>query len=227
VEITCPGCGKVYERPAWEVRKGLRYCEPACYNRHRTGKKRGPYKGHEPEERTCEVCGKVFLVGGVGRPPRSQRRCSDACRIAGRYRHGRKAKALTATDAAYLAGIIDGEGSVILYMRRDVVALRVTVANTSRPLLERIQAATGIGDVHQQRAESATHRASFSWRCNAEAAESLLAQLRPFLFLKTAQADLAFATQARLRDPAQKADRSWHLLACEQMRALNRRGPAS
>lgn len=226
MEINCPNCGRRNDFPAWQIRKGRRFCDPACYRQWSVGQKRGHYKGHEPEEKPCIVCGTLFVVGGRGNPPRKTRFCSTTCRDAGRYRRGAKARLMADTEAAYLAGVLDGEGSVILYMRRDVVALRVTVANTYRPLLERVQQLTDVGDLYHQRDATAKHKAAYSWRCNAEAAESLLVQVRPYLVVKAAQADLALETQARLRDPAAKADRSWHLGACEQMRALNRRGPA-
>jgi hypothetical protein len=215
----CQGCGKAVARGE------RRFCSITCYHEHRKGQVRGYYKGHEPEEKTCVVCGTVFVAGGRGNPPRRQRFCSKECTSAGRYRRGARARVLTVAEAAYLAGILDGEGSIILYLRRDVVALRVVVANTNRALLDWIVRTVGVGDVYAQREATETHAAAWSWRCNAEAAETLLGQLRPYLRIKAPHADLALATQARLRDPAQKADRSWHLTACEQMRALNRRGP--
>jgi hypothetical protein len=233
VKVPCPACGKVHERPAWEARRGKRFCDDACYATWATGRTRGPYKGHEPEERRCEVCGKPFLVGGRGRPSRRARKCSPECRAAGRFRSGAKTNKLRQTDAAYLAGLVDGEGSIMLYMRRDVVALRLAVTNTYRPVLDWIAEITGVGKVHAQyparpstlEGRMFTRKATWAWNCNAQAAETLLAQLRPHLRIKPAQADLALEVQARLRDPAAKADRTWHLAACERMRKLNRRGP--
>jgi hypothetical protein len=51
----------------------------------RRGKKRGYYKGHEPEEKACLVCGSKFLVGGRGRPMRSVKFCSPECRCKAKY----------------------------------------------------------------------------------------------------------------------------------------------
>lgn len=128
-------------------------------------------------------------------------------------------------DAAYLAGIIDGEGSIILYKRRDVVAVMLTVSNTAKKLLDWIADKTDVGAICAQSKETEKRKASWFWRCNADAAESVLQQIRPHLVVKSAQADLALQTQKQLRDPALKADRSWQLECLDKMRALNKRGP--
>lgn len=54
----------------------------------------------------------------------------------------------------------------------------------------------------------------------------MLRQLQPYMFTKRAQCDLAITFQERLRTPALKADRTWQREALEEMRTLNRRGPA-
>lgn len=130
-------------------------------------------------------------------------------------------------DAAYLAGIIDGEGSVILYKRREVVAVMLTVSNTAKQLLDWIADKTGVGAVCSQYKETEKRKATWFWRCNADAAESVLQQIRPYLVLKSAQADLALATQKQLRDPGLKATHSWQMEYLDKMRALNKRGPVT
>jgi hypothetical protein len=62
------------------------------------------------------------------------------------------------------------------------------------------------------------------WHCNADAAYSVLQQIRPFLKIKGEQADLAIETQERLRVPGLKADRSWQNEYRLRMKELNRRG---
>ena len=130
-------------------------------------------------------------------------------------------------DSAYLAGILDGEGSIIMYKRRDVVAVMLTVSNTAKKLLDWIADKTGVGAVCAQYQETEKRKATWFWRCNADAAESVLRQIRPYLVLKSAQADLALETQQQLRDPALKSDRSWQMESLKKMRALNKRGPRS
>lgn len=153
--------------------------------------------------------------------------CSNACSFKARYRRGRIATTLSSTQAAYLAGLIDGEGSIVLYMRRDVVAMRVMVSNTHRGVLDWIQSLTGVGQTFNTRPETALNKASFQWWCNADAAESVIKQIHPYLIIKKTQAELALETQERLRNPQLKADRLWQAEYRLRMKALNRRGPVA
>lgn len=225
VSLVCQGCGTTYQRFPWEVKRGngTKYCGPACYHNARTGVVRGDYK--EPEERTCPVCQKVFLVGGRGRPPRDAKTCSVGCQRVSRYRKGTRANALNVEQAAYLAGLIDGEGCVMVNLHRDVASIRLVIANTSRAVMDWLCEVTGVGAVITQKAPNARSRVGYLWMCNAETAESVLLQTRPYMVIKPVQADIALDTQQRLRDPALKADRSWQLEAHARMKSLNRRGP--
>jgi hypothetical protein len=65
------------------------------------------------------------------------------------------------------------------------------------------------------------HKPLYTWLVSAEAAESVFRQMRPFLKIKRAQADLAIRIQEDLRDPEKKADRSWQEQVVLQMQTLN------
>lgn len=223
--FTCDQCGKEFQRRPFERRLYKHtYCSAACFQASTVG--HVAYNIVEPEARTCPVCGTEFLVGGRGRRQRDTVFCSDACKFAGRFRRGKSASDLSPVDAAYLAGFIDGEGSIMLYMRRDVVAIRLTASNTVKAILDWIATTTGIGRVQHMRAESPVHAASYAWQANGDGAVSVLRQIRPYMRVKVAQADLAIATQERLRQPHLKADRAWQAEWRTQMQTLNRRGPA-
>ncbi len=223
VALICQQCGREFHRPPWEVQRGrTKYCSRACYHEASIGH-RG-YNTVEPIERICESCGKSFLTGGRGRAKIDQRFCSRSCQQRSRYRHGAKALELQAIDAAYIAGFIDGEGSFILYRRRDVVAFRISAANTVLSVLQWIADVTGVGAVIEQQSRNANHRNSAWWTCNAEAAESVTRQILPYLRIKRAHAELALSVQERLRDPKLKADRTWQQEAITQMQALNKLG---
>lgn len=128
-------------------------------------------------------------------------------------------------DAAYLAGFIDGEGSIMLVARTTGGAhLRVTIANTDRPILDWVADVTGVGQTYLQRDATEKHKAGYAWRVAGDGAESLLLQIRPFLRIKARQADLALEHHARLRDPALKSDQSWQQANLLRMKELNRRG---
>lgn len=220
---TCVVCGKAFYLAPWEIRQGKgRYCTRACYYETLKGKERPSLRRRSIQ--TCAVCGKEFEVGGQAKH-RGQVMCSWDCARRARYRSGTQSQTLTDTDAAYLAGFIDGEGSVMLYHRRDVAALRITASNTSRGVLDWIAMVTGVGQVVSHKRSSEIHKTPHWWQANAEAAESVLRQIRPHLKIKQEQADLALSVQERLRVPALKADRTWQQEAIAQMKALNKRGP--
>lgn len=226
VDFVCQQCGGVSRRRPWQTSKDgqlIRYCSSACYAVARTGKPRGDY--FEPEERQCVVCSTSFLVGGRGRPLKRTRFCSNACKFAGRYRHGASAKALTEIDAAYMAGLVDGEGSIMVLNHRGVAHIRIAVANTYLPVLDWIVEVAAVGFVAMKKMVNPKHKPGGQWWCSAEAAESVIKQIRPYLKIKPAQADLALETQERLRNPSLKADRSWQTDYIERSKTLNRRGP--
>jgi hypothetical protein len=214
----CETCGNQFtpDKP------GRKYCRRSCYTKAQTGAVRLSIR--KREDRACIVCGKVFEVGGRAKD-RSQETCSIACGNLTRYRHGSATLVLIPTDAAYFAGIMDGEGSIMVLTKRDTCILKLSVSNTHRPLIAWLQEITGIGSIVTQRRASERHSECRYWQCYSEAAESLLKQILPYLRIKRAQADLALSVQERLRDPKLKADRVWQQEAVAQMQAMNKRGP--
>lgn len=224
VAFTCQNCGKAFTVKGWKANKGRgKYCSPECFHQASIG--HPGYNRIEPEEKVCIVCGKAFLVGGRGRKLKKQLMCSDECQRVSRYRHGARAKMLLATDAAYLAGFIDGEGSIMLYGRRDKVALKLSISNTSKPVLDWVEDITGVGKVMLHRKADHRIRTTWMYQSNSEAAESVIEQILPYLIIKKEQAKLALETQERLRNPALNADRVWQQEYIAQMRSMNKRGP--
>lgn len=104
------------------------------------------------------------------------------------------------------------------------VSVRLTVSNTHLGCLNWIAGATGIGRIQQTREASATHKAGFFWLAHNDGADSVLRQVRPYLRIKSAQADLAMHVIQRLRTPKDKATFAWQTEFKARMRALNRRG---
>jgi hypothetical protein len=147
------------------------------------------------------------------------------CQYKSRYRHGSRSMDLPVEVAAYIAGLVDGEGSIILYKRGTGVQMRLTIANTYQPVLSWMVDVTGVGAVITRSSTNINHKAGAWWQANSEAAETVLRQIRPYLIIKAEQADLAISTQERLRDPALKSDRTWQEEYRVRMGYLNRRGP--
>lgn len=202
---------------------GRRYCSVDCYYEARKGVARLDLR--KRETRTCETCGGEYEVGGRTGRLRTSRFCSRAHARAARWRTGSTASVLNLAQAAYLAGIVDGEGSIILYRRGRGASLRLAVASTDTRLLDWCVATTGVGGFLMKPRANPNHKASGQWACNSQAAESVISQLEPFLVIKREQAALALDFMRRLRMPADKARSDWQEEYRQAMARMNRRGP--
>jgi hypothetical protein len=76
----------------------------------------------------------------------------------------RTVKELSPVDAAYIAGLIDGEGTVSLLRkhRQDSRQVVVSVSNTERPLLDYLIEAIGAGKVTGKRVYADRHTPSLT-----------------------------------------------------------------
>lgn len=227
--VTCLQCGKVFEVTDREVEKGRVYCGRDCFKASRFGKKRAPYKGHEPTVAACAVCSAEFLVGGRNGRRKGSQFCSRACRHAARKRRcGALCKELTETQAAYIAGIVDGEGSIMLVARKSHLGayLRVAICNTHRGVLDWVSEKTGIGGITEVDNEKygRSKKKGYFWKTHGDAALSVLLKISPFLIIKKRQSDMAIEFQQRLQSSAPlRADKSWQLEWMAKMKAMNER----
>jgi hypothetical protein len=96
------------------------------------------------------------------------------------------------TNHAYVAGLIDGEGCIHLDVTGGVYSPRVTVGMTypALHLLEALKAEWG-GTLYQMRRATATWAAAWTWHLTGYRAMNLLITIRPYLRLKTVQAECA------------------------------------
>lgn len=101
---------------------------------------------------------------------------------------------LKPTDAAYLAGLLDGEGSVVALKRLDgsVKSYRIHVSNTHLPAVEWCKAVTGLGriDVYQRKGKP-TYLPIGVWKVHGVKAASVLRRLLPYLKIKREKAQRA------------------------------------
>lgn len=90
---------------------------------------------------------------------------------------------LSIADAAYIAGLIDGEGTITLSRRhaQDRRQLVVSIANTELPLLEFVLQQLGVGKITRKKIAAAHHTPSYSFAIANRQALSLLQQLQPYL----------------------------------------------
>jgi hypothetical protein len=184
----------------------------------------------DPEARVCPACGKQFYVGGRGRPPRRQRLCSLDCQQRARIRKGTRARKLSAAEKCYLAGFIDGEGSIMLYdrdARRTSIRVRMVVTNTNLAVLEWMREVTRVGRINIHQADDGRRKTSWNWTTDGDGAASILEQIVEVMRVKNAQAELAITVNKQLADVALKWRRDWQVEARGKMQALNARGSRS
>ncbi|HET9864633.1 MAG TPA: hypothetical protein VFP37_14400 [Steroidobacteraceae bacterium] len=113
----------------------------------------------------------------------------------------RRVKVLAPETAAYIAGLVDGEGTVTLTRlhaneRRRLV---VCIANTELALLQFVFAAVGVGKITRKRACAPQHTPSFCYAITSRQALALLAQVLPYMrSYKRRRAHLALDSYQRL-----------------------------
>ena len=103
---------------------------------------------------------------------------------------------LSDTEAAYAAGIVDGEGSI--YFSRNRTSRRpspiVSVASIDRELLEWLRSRLG-GAIVQKRTYQPQHAVSYDWKLTDRRALEFMKIVRPFLVIrrKIVRCDLLLA----------------------------------
>jgi hypothetical protein len=93
------------------------------------------------------------------------------------------ARTLTSEDAAYLAGLIDGEGTISLSRRHATERrqLVVSISSTERALVDWAERATGVGKVTRKRTSSEKHAPGLTYSVSNRQALALLEQVIPYL----------------------------------------------
>lgn len=115
--------------------------------------------------------------------------------------HYRTVRPLTAVHAGYIAGLIDGEGTITLtrYHRNENRRLVVCISNNERPLLEFVLQVVGAGRITTKRPYKITHARSFAYVITNRQAFDLLVQVDPHLrSYKSARARLVLRDYIRL-----------------------------
>ena len=148
-------------------------------------------------------------------------------------------KELTDTQLGYLAGIVDGEGTISIRTRKPKRGRFspeyypfLEVGNTNLRLIARLHSWLG-GRVHLQRRRRLLPNSKpiYAWRIEARKAVPVLRALLPFLLLKRQQALLALelydtgiwqrGRRSFLMPPVELARRQ---ALCDAVGQLNRRG---
>jgi hypothetical protein len=128
----------------------------------------------------------------------------------------RKVKKLSREDAAYIAGVVDGEGSISLSRKHlgENRQLVISISSTEPPLLRYVHTAVGAGRITNKRAARTNHTPSVTYVIDNRQALALLEQISPYLRTYKAQrAELILNDYVRLTprngkyNPAQLRER--------------------
>lgn len=105
---------------------------------------------------------------------------------------------LTEAELAWAAGLIDGEGCITITKdkpRGQGISPQykawLIVANTYRPVIERLRSMFGLGSIQEQKwPVSNKWKDRLTWSCCSEQAKSVVEAVRPYLFIKARDADV-------------------------------------
>lgn len=97
--------------------------------------------------------------------------------------HYRKIQRLSIADAAYIAGLVDGEGTIALTRKHanENRQLAVSISSTEYALVDYVLTRTGVGKVTNKRRSKQHHTASFVYAVYNRHALTLLQQVHPYL----------------------------------------------
>lgn len=113
----------------------------------------------------------------------------------------RKVKKLSREVAAYIAGLIDGEGTISLTRkhRGEHRQLTVSISRTEPPLLKYVLKVIGAGRITNKRIYQTNHTPSVTYAVSNRQALAVLEQVRPYLkTYKAKRAQLILRSYIRL-----------------------------
>lgn len=141
-------------------------------------------------------------------------------------------RTITDVEAAYLAGIVDGEGCIsarwVVSRGNKSVQSRVTVETCSEALSLYLVAVTGVGTTGMHYPQNPNWKPTYRWGLTSVAGSFFLQRIRPWLRIKHVQAEL-FIELAELKGQSTTTARFSPERQAEivlQLAELNRRGLA-
>ena len=142
---------------------------------------------------------------------------------------------MTEIERAWLAGFIDGEGSIGVYRKKSASALhphdfgvRLLVVNTNQPVMDYIKVLTGCGcSWVSKKGFKPQWRPVHRWACVGENARDIVRQILPYLKIKRAIADLILTMPVNSKQGRTAAQVIEQLGVFSAAKELNRRGVRS
>ena len=96
-------------------------------------------------------------------------------------------------EKAYLAGLIDGEGTITLTVcnKGQLPQPQLSISNNNLNVLEWVKQKVSCGCIVKKNPKKPNHRISYTWQVNrAGRVLSILNEIRDFLIIKKPQSDL-------------------------------------
>ncbi len=129
------------------------------------------------------------------------------------------------SSMSYVAGILDGEGSVMLQRRGPRFVPGLVLHNTDRKMLEYCQSLIG-GTIYLGHGDTKTRKTKWVLRVGSvEKVALVLTSLSPFLITKQRQAHLSLEFCLRRIGNGRKSYSIRDIETYNQIRTLNQRGP--
>lgn len=92
----------------------------------------------------------------------------------------RRLREMSDVEAAWLAGLLEGEGSFISLIRRGVPRVRVSMVSTDQDVIERVMAITGVPTGTQS--QRPDRKRCYHWHCDRRRdVEALIERLYPLM----------------------------------------------
>lgn len=181
-QYKCEQCSARFELALWHKRAG-KFCSRACWLIAQPGRPK-PHLRKPRVEKLCPTCGKDFLARWNWNLNHRGIFCSRQCS----WKKPSLARIMTEPEAAWLAALVDGEGSIVRHREKPNV-FRLSIANNCVPLLEKVVVVAGVGKVYKKtKPMKANHAQGYWWACYGESARALLRQMIPWLIVKRAKA---------------------------------------
>ncbi|MBI2341472.1 MAG: LAGLIDADG family homing endonuclease [Deltaproteobacteria bacterium] len=135
---------------------------------------------------------------------------------------------MNSEEKAYIAGIIDGEGTITLtkHHKNETPIPVVSISNCKLELLEWIRSKINSGNIMKKKRRKSYHSDAFELRVRNNLALELLRNIKDYLILKHKQADLILLSYKKLtvrndRYTPEQLDKKNQLV--KEIRILNQR----
>lgn len=124
----------------------------------------------------------------------------------------------------YIAGIVDGEGSIGIGRYQSCYRTYLYVGMTSELCISTLRYITGVGGITHRVSRNVMHSDAYVWQvCAHKELHPLLQKILPYLLVKKGQAEIvvAFCERRACRTPYMTEDRD----AVIEIKELNKKGP--